>query len=225
VRRGSIFGARVVVHSFAVIGGPPQDLKFDEATISGVRVGEGTVLREGVTVHRSTKSGGFTTIGAHCFLMANSHVAHDCAVGDRVVMANGALLAGHCRVGATTFLGGACALHQHSRIGEGVMVGGLASITFDVPPFLMVADRNRVAGLNLVGLRRRGCGREVVAELKALFARVYGARNPRTEAAAALARGDARSAEGREFLEFFGGGKRGVARPKRGAATDLSDES
>jgi UDP-N-acetylglucosamine acyltransferase len=182
-------------------------------------------LREGVTVSRSTRAGGFTTIGANCFLMAYSHIAHDCVVGDRVLMAKAVLLAGHCLIGETTFLGGACALHQHTRIGEGTMVGGLAAITLDVPPFLMVADRNRVAGLNLVGLRRRGCAPEVVAELKSLFARVYAARNPRTEAAAALADGAARSAEGRSFLEFFSGGKRGVARPKHDGTSVASDEA
>lgn len=217
VRGGTELGARCVVHGFAAIGGTPQDLKFDPATPSGVRVGAGTVLREGVTVHRSTRPGGVTVIGQECFLMANSHVAHDCRLGDRVVLANGALLAGHIDVGASTFVGGNAAVHQFVRIGEGVMLGGLAAITFDLPPFTMVADRNRVAGLNVIGLRRRGVPRETIAELKVLFHRVYAAGNPRQEASLALVGGAARTPEGRRFLEFFGTGKRGIARPRRGA--------
>jgi UDP-N-acetylglucosamine acyltransferase len=221
VRGGTELGSRCSVHSFAVIGDTPQDLKFDPATPSGVRVGPGSVLREGVTIHRSTKPGGSTVLGEACFLMAYSHVAHDCRLGDRVVLANGVLLAGHITVGDNVFIGGGAGVHQFVRIGEGIMLGGHASISFDLPPFTMVADRNRVAGLNVIGLRRRGCPRETIAELKMLFHRVYAARNPRTEAAAALAAGAAQTPEGRRFLEFFGGGKRGIARPRRaGAAAD-----
>ncbi len=222
VKRGTILGRGVIVHSHAVLGGAPQDLKFDEAVASGVRIGDATVVREGVTVNRSTKPGGFTEVGAGCFLMATSHVAHDCRIGDRVILANAVMLAGHVVVGEGTFLGGGCGMHQFGRVGAGAIVGGNASLSFDVPPFTMVAERNRLSGLNLVGLRRRGCPRETIAELKRLFARVYAASNPRREAAAALASGAASSAEGVLFLSFFGEGKRGIVRPRRsrGAAGD-----
>jgi UDP-N-acetylglucosamine acyltransferase len=229
IAAGTILGAGVVVHPFATIGGPPQYLKFDAATRSGVRVGAGTVIREAVTINRSIKSGEFTTIGEQCFLMANSHVAHDCALADRVILANGALLAGHVTVGADVFFGGGCALHQFTRVGEGAIIGGLAAITFDIPPYVMVADRNRLAGFNFVGLRRRGVPRATIAELKELFSRVYAASNPKHEAAAALAAGAAATAEGRRFLEFFGAGKRGIVRPGRGeesqAETDHAGEN
>jgi UDP-N-acetylglucosamine acyltransferase len=216
---GTILGADVAVHPYATIGGFPQDLHFDPATRSGVRVGAGTVLREYVTLNRSTKAGGFTTIGEKCFLMVNTHVAHDCVLGDRVIAANNVMIAGHCTIGADVFFGGGCGLHQFSRIGEGAIISGLSRISFDIPPYLMVAERNEVSGLNLVGLRRRGVPRAAIAELKGLFTRVYAARNPKQEAAAALADGAASSTEGRRFLEFFGGGKRGIARPERDAAT------
>jgi UDP-N-acetylglucosamine acyltransferase len=220
---GSVLEADVTVHAFATIGGPPQFLAFDPTTRSGVRVGAGTVVRESVTLNRSIRNGEFTTIGRKCFIMANAHVGHDCALGDRVVMANGVLLAGHCSIGEDVFLGGGCALHQFTRVGHGAIVGGLAAITFDIPPNVMVADRNRLTGLNLVGLRRRGIPRETVAELKALFARVYAASNPKREAALALEAGAAKSEEGRRFLEFFNAGKRGIVRPRRGQAGE--DES
>lgn len=226
VRRGSVLGARVQVHPGAVVGGPPQMLVWDESTPSGVRVGADTILREGVTLNRSTRPDGMTVLGESCFLMAMAHVAHDCVLGDRVIMANNALLAGHVSVGRGSFLGGGAAVHQFVRIGETVMIWGLARITKDLPHFLLVAERDEVSGLNLVGLRRRGCSREVVAELKAIFQRVYGAVQPRVEAAAALAGGAVRSAEARLFLEFFAGGKRSIARPAaHGAAEGDSGET
>jgi len=225
VRRGAVLGARVQVHPGAVVGGAPQMLKWDEATASGVRVGDGTILREGVTINRSTRAGEFTVVGRDCFLMACAHVAHDCVLGDRVILANNALLAGHVSVGAGSFVGGGAAVHQYVRVGETVMIGGLARITRDVPHFTLVAERDEISGLNQVGLRRRGLAREAVAELKALFHKVYGLGNPRERAAEALESGGVCSAEGRLFLEFFLGGKRGVARPVRGVGKPGPAES
>ena len=215
VCRGSVLGARVQVHSGAVVGGAPQMLTWDEATPSGVRLGAGTVVREGVTINRSTTAGASTVIGAECFLMAMAHVAHDCVVEDRVILANNVMLAGHVSVGTGSFLGGGAGVHQFARIGESVMVSGLSRISKDLPHFTIVGERDEVSGLNLIGLRRRGFSREVIAELKGLFRRVYAAANLRTEAATALASGAATSLEGRRFLEFFAGGKRAIARPVR----------
>ena len=134
IKSRAILGERVIVHPFAVVGGDSQDLKFDPATASGVRVGDGTCIREGVTINRSTGNGSFTVVGANCLLMACSHVAHDCVVGDHVVIANGALLAGHVHVGNHAILGGAALFHQFMRVGEGVMVGGGTQLTLDIPP-------------------------------------------------------------------------------------------
>src|SRR5205814_6653142 len=128
VTKHVILGDRVIVHPFAVIGGDPQYLKFNRASATGVRVGAGSVLREHVTINRSIFPGKFTSIGANCFLMSASHVAHDCEVADNVVFANAALLAGHVSVGEHTFIGGGAAVHQFCRIGESVMVAGHASI-------------------------------------------------------------------------------------------------
>lgn len=209
----------VVVHPFAVIGGDPQYLKFDRQSETGVRVGAGTVIREHVTINRSIYPGKATSIGANCFLMASSHVAHDCEVADHVVFANAALLAGHVAIGAHTFLGGGAAVHQFCRIGESVMVAGHASITRDVPHFTMVAERDDVIGFNVVGLRRRGFSRVAIAELKAAFKDVYFTPgNIREVAAARLAANAFETIEAKKFLEFFAGGKRSFARARRGAA-------
>lgn len=223
VTKHCVLGDRVVVHPFAVIGGDPQYLKFDRALPAGVRIGAGTVLREHVTVNRSIHGDKATVVGENCFLMASSHVAHDCEVGNNVVFANGALLAGHVSVGDNTFLGGASAVHQFCRIGESVMVAGHASITRDVPHFTMVAERDDVIGFNVVGLRRRGFSRVAIAELKAAFQDVYFTPgNIRDVAAARLAATAYETIEAKRFLEFFAGGKRSFARARRaeGAAGD-----
>jgi UDP-N-acetylglucosamine acyltransferase len=222
IKRHSVLGAGVVVHPFAVVGGDPQYLKFDPATNSGVRIGEGTVLREHVTVNRSIHPDQATTVGARCFLMANAHVGHDCAVADDVVLANNVMLAGHVEVGSFTFVGGGAGIHQFVRIGEGVMVGGLTRLTKDVAPFLMVAERDEVPGFNVVGLKRRGFSRDAIRELKDCFHAVFAGGDPRRHAATRLAAGVG-TAEARRFLEFFAAGKRGFVRPV--AAGDSPDES
>lgn len=224
IRNGTVLGDRVVVHSFAVIGGDPQFLKFDRTTPSGVRVGAGSVIREHVTINRAIGAGSFTSLGENCFMMASSHVAHDCAVGSHVVFANAALLAGHVAVGDHTFLGGGAAVHQFCRIGESVMVAGNASITRDVPHFTMVAERDDVIGFNAIGLKRRGFARRAIAELKNAYQAVYlGRGNIRALAATELASGKFATEEAHRFLAFFADGKRGFARARRAAGTEEPD--
>ncbi|HWA08242.1 MAG TPA: acyl-ACP--UDP-N-acetylglucosamine O-acyltransferase [Opitutaceae bacterium] len=224
VRRHCELGDRVVVHPFAVLGGDPQYLKFDRSLATGVRIGAGTVVREHVTINRSIQPGGFTTLGADCFLMASSHVAHDCVLGHHVILANGALLGGHVDIGDHTFLGGASAVHQFCRVGESVMVAGHASLTRDVPHFVMVAERDDVIGFNVVGLKRRGIGRAAIAELKAAYHAVYFTPgNIRDVAAQQLKVAAFETGEARRFLEFFAGGKRSFARARRAENDEARD--
>lgn len=225
VTRHAILGDRVVVHPGAVVGGDPQFLKFDRRTPSFVRVGEGTVIRENVTLNRSIHDGQATVVGERCFFMAGSHAGHDCLVGDDVVTANNSLLAGHVTVGAFTFVGGGAAVHQFVRIGEGVMVGGLSRITRDLAPFTIVAERDEVSGLNLVGLKRRGFARETIRELKEAYRAVYLQNGDiRRLAADALTSGAFASAEAARFLAFFAEGKRGFARPERRGVADAGEQ-
>jgi UDP-N-acetylglucosamine acyltransferase len=214
LRRGTVLGDRVTVHSHAVIGGEPQDIKFDPATESGVRIGSGTTIREHVTVNRATHAGGATLIGSQSYLMADAHVAHDCVLGDHVILANGALLAGHLHVEAHVFVGGGAGLHQFGRVGEGAMIAGGARIALDIPPNVMVAERNEIIGLNLVGLRRRGVEAAAVRELKDAFRAIYYTPGNIRDVAAKLLE-DARTPEARHFIRFFTLGKRGIARPSR----------
>jgi UDP-N-acetylglucosamine acyltransferase len=216
VTRHCRLDAGVVVHPFAVIGGEPQDLSFKADVTSGVRIGARTVIREHVTISRATKADGDTQIGADCFLMAGSHVAHDCHIGDHVVIANAVLLAGHVQVGERVFLGGGAVVHQFCRIGENAMIGGGARISRDVPPFCMVTERNALIGLNVVGLRRRGFDRSVVSELKRAYRALSDPLvNVREQAAQWLQRGELRSSEAQRFLQFYAAGKRQFARARK----------
>ena len=221
VKKGAILGDRVAVHPFAVVGGDSQDLKFDPAVPSGVRIGAGTTIRESVTINRSTVAGSCTEVGSDCLLMACCHVAHDCTVGNRVVIANAVLLAGHVQIGDRTFLGGGAVIHQFVRIGESAMIGGGARISSDVAPFCLATERNTVYGLNMVGLRRRGFERDVLSEIKQAFRETLArGGNLRARAAAELASGRYTSPEARAFLEFLTAGRRTLARVQHDAAAD-----
>jgi len=220
VTRHVVLGDGVVVHPHAVVGGNPQDLRFDTSLASGVRIGARTVIREHVTIHRATKPAGWTEVGADCFLMIGCHIAHDCRLADRVIVANNVLFAGHIQVGEGAFIGGGAVMHQFSRIGEGAMVGGASRVSQDVPPFSMVTERDEIIGLNVVGLRRRGLPRTTLEELKRAFREInVPVGSMREIAAAALASGAYQSDEARRYLEFFGAGKRGIARARRNIAS------
>jgi UDP-N-acetylglucosamine acyltransferase len=153
-------GHDVVIHHGAVLGSPPQDLKYGgEKTF--LEVGDHTVIREYVTANLGTRETGTTRIGSHCLLMAYAHVAHDCQVGDRVIIANATQLAGFVTVEDWAILGGMVAIHQFVRVGCHAMVGGASRVTQDVAPYVSAAGSPpRVAGINVIGLERRGFSSE-----------------------------------------------------------------
>lgn len=204
LRRGTWLEEDITIDSHAVIGGDPQDIHFDADKTSGVKIGSGTVIREGVTIHRATRENGYTTIGEKVFIMATAHVAHDCLVGDHAIIVNGVLLAGHVEIQKYAFLGGAALFHQFVRVGESAIVSGGSRAAHDVPPFVLTAERSEVHGLNLVGLKRRGFGQEVIGDLKNMYKAVYGQPgNRRHYASTALSNHPPATAQGRQFLEFF----------------------
>lgn len=214
VRAGSDLAEHVQIDSFAVVGGLPQMRKAPES-FGHVRIGRGSVLREGVTVHRATCATRCTIVGEDCMLMSHSHCAHDVVLGKAVTLANNVMLAGHVVVGDNVFVGGGAGIHQFVRIGCGAMIGGNASISYDVPPYAMAAERNDICGLNLVGMRRQGMAVKTIADLKRCFHSVFsGGGDPRECAEAALAESNGIAPEGRAFLEFFATGRRGFARKR-----------
>ncbi len=158
-----------VIGPMAVIGAPPQDLKFEGET-SYVKVGDGNHIREFATIHLAEGEGMVTEIGNNNLLMSYVHIAHNCKVGSNVIMSNCATLAGHVEVGDRAVLGGFTGVHQFCKVGSMVMVGGMSKITKDVPPYVKI-DGNpaRVIGLNAVGLRRNDVSRESIAKIRHLY--------------------------------------------------------
>ncbi|CAH2599019.1 UDP-N-acetylglucosamine acyltransferase [Rhodovastum atsumiense] len=163
-------GAGATFYPFATVGLPPQDLKYAGEPTETV-VGARTVVREHVTIHRGTVTGtGITRVGAGCLLMAVVHVAHDCAIGDGVVIANNVVMGGHVEIGDGAVIGGAAAIHQFVRIGRAAMVGGVSGVEADVIPFgSVIGNRARLAGLNVIGLRRRGIERAQIHTVRNAF--------------------------------------------------------
>jgi len=154
VRRYTSLGEGNVVDSFAVLGGEPQDLKFDADQVSYLKIGDRNVFREGVTISRATGEGLSTTIGNETYWMANSHAGHNATVGDNVILANGTLIAGHAVIGDACVFGGGAVVHQFVWMGQRVMVQGLSGAGMHVPPFVICVENNHVSALNSVGLRR-----------------------------------------------------------------------
>ncbi len=166
-------GADNFIGSGAIIGGAPQDLSFAPGTRSGVEIGRGNVIREHVTIHRGTAADSLTTIGDENFLMVGAHLGHNCAIGNKVIIANNCLLGGYVEVGDGAFLGGGCVFHQFMRVGRLALTQGNAGFGKDLPPFVVGTEVNKVAGLNVIGLRRAGLSAEARAEIKAAFRLLY----------------------------------------------------
>jgi UDP-N-acetylglucosamine acyltransferase len=167
-------GKRNQIHPFVTIGFPPQDLTYcGEPT--RVLMGDDNIIREHVTIHRGTpRGGGVTRVGSNNFLMAYAHIAHDCTLGDHVIMANGATLGGHVRVEDHVVLGGLAAVHQYTRIGTHAYIGGTSPILQDIPPYTLVSpEPARLYGLNLVGLKRKGFSPETLQALKRCYRIIF----------------------------------------------------
>jgi UDP-N-acetylglucosamine acyltransferase len=214
VKSNTILGRDVSVAEGAVLGGMPQHVN-PPANPGRVLIGERCVIRENVTVHRSMDGAAETRIGSDCFLMAGAHVAHDCRVGNRVILTNNVLLGGYVQVGERAVLGGAVAVHQHCRIGRLAMIAGCARVVQDVPPFVMTdGETAMIVGLNRIGLQRSGIDEADVRALKRAYRVIYRQGLPFAEMIAAL-EAEFEAGPAAEFAEFFRGGHRGFVQERR----------
>ena len=213
VRRYTTLGAGNLVDAYAVLGGEPQDLKFDPATVSYLRIGDGNVFREGVTISRATGQGNETRVGNRTYWMAGAHAGHNATIEDGAILANGCAVGGHATVGAAAILSAHVGIHQFCWVGERIMSQGHAGVSTHVPPYVLISGEiNRVAGLNVVGLRRApGFTDEDRRQIKEAFCLTYRAGMTTSQA---LERMDAckdwGAAAGR-FREFI---RRVLAAPK-----------
>jgi UDP-N-acetylglucosamine acyltransferase len=175
-------GARTTIGVFSALGGAAQDLSY-RGEDSAVEIGPDCIIREHVTIHRGTGRGrGTTRVGAKCFFMIASHVAHDCVVGDNVILTNQAALGGHVEVGDYAILGGLAAVQQRCRIGPHSFIGGVCGVTADVVPFAMaLGNRAKLAGINVRGLSRRGFDRATIHALRAAQLQFFNSSGSRKE--------------------------------------------
>jgi len=171
--KGTRIGDGTEVHMGAVVGHLPQDLTFDQAKKTGTVIGKKCVIREYATIHRSTKVDAPTAIGDGCYLMAVSHVGHDCHIGNNVIIANCALLAGHVTVESNSFISGNVVIHQFCRIGTLAIIGGFTGVNKDVPPYMLVRGPSVVRSVNLIGLRRAKFSRELIADIQDAYKLLY----------------------------------------------------
>jgi UDP-N-acetylglucosamine acyltransferase len=200
-------------HANCVIGDAPQDVKYKNEP-TGLRIGAHNLFREGATVHRSAKPGEETVLGSHNFLMVNSHVGHNVRLGDHVIVANGALLAGHVEVEDGVFISGNCLVHQFTRIGTLAIMQGGSAISQDLPPFMVARGGNNICGLNTIGLRRAGFSPAERLELKRLYRKLFLSGLNLSEVLA-QARQEFTSAPAAHLLDFIAASKRGVCRHRR----------
>ena len=201
-------GAGNHFHAGCVIGDAPQDLKYKDEP-ARLRIGDRNVFREHFTVHRANQLAGETVIGSDGFFMAGSHVAHNCRIGDHVILANGALLAGHVEVQDRAFISGNCLVHQFCRVGTLAIMQGGSAISKDLPPFTVARGGNGICGLNTVGLRRAGFDAAARLELKKLYLLLFRHRS-NLAALLAQARQEFTSAAAQTLIEFVATARRGI---------------
>jgi UDP-N-acetylglucosamine acyltransferase len=209
-------GERNLIGSFAVVGGAPQDLSY-KGEPTELIIGSDNQIREYASIHRGTPGGHMkTVIGNNNLLMAYTHIAHDCKLGDNIIMANVATLAGHVEVGDRASIGGLVAVHQFCRVGTFSYIGGVSGIGQDVPPYIIIAgtrNRTRISGVNKVGLKRNGFSRESIKQLDAAFRVIFRSPNLLTKDALELASKEFPDCEEVQTLvKFFQDSKRGVVK-------------
>jgi UDP-N-acetylglucosamine acyltransferase len=217
-------GARNIIHPFVSLGGVPQDLKF-KGEPARVIIGDENVFREYVTVNMGTAGGHMETrIGSRGLFMACTHVAHDCVVGDGVVLANSAALAGHVTLEDNVRMGGMAGIHQFARVGYAAFIGAGAMVAQDIPPYCIAeGDRATLAGLNVVGLKRSGWSRERIGAMREAFKMIFYPEGTRAQGIERAERELApKSQDVAQMMAFIRGTKRGVAsaRPRGDSDTD-----
>jgi UDP-N-acetylglucosamine acyltransferase len=212
VANGARIGKNCQIFHGAVVSSVPQDLKFSgEETV--LEIGDHTVIREYCDLNRGTRERGKSAIGEHCFLMAYVHVAHDCLIGDKVILANGVQLAGHVTIEDRVNIGGMVPVHQFCSIGRHAFIGGGFRVVQDVPPYILAAGEPLTyKGLNIVGLRRRGFSQESIAALRKCYRYLYQAKLNTSQALERIRTDMAVTEEVQAVLEFIEKSERGVIR-------------
>ena len=210
IHSGSRIGRECKIHDMAAVGGPPQDLKYSgEPTL--LEVGDRTMVREFVTLNRGTAETGKTVIGSDCMFMAYSHVAHDCVVGNNVILANCCALGGHVHMGNWVIMGGLTPVHQFCAVGDHAMVGGGFRVVKDVPPYVLAGSEPLIfERLNVIGLRRRGFSEKAIESLDKTYRLIYRSSLNVSQAVARIQQEVEPTPEVQAVLSFIAKSKRGI---------------
>ncbi|MFD1601459.1 acyl-ACP--UDP-N-acetylglucosamine O-acyltransferase [Flavobacterium artemisiae] len=215
ILKGTKIGANCQIHSNCVLGGVPQDLKF-EGEYSVLEIGNNNIIREFVTINRGTKSKGITSIGNSNLIMASVHIGHDCFIGSNCIIGFSAGIAGEVQIGNWVNISGLTAIHQFSKIGDHAMISGLSRIVKDIPPFITVAHEPlRYAGLNTIGLRRRGFDSEKISELKSIYQIIFEKGKNTSAALETIERDFEATIERNQILDFIKCSERGILKGMR----------
>lgn len=207
---GARIGKNCNIHSGAVVAGIPQDLKFKGEVTTAV-IGDGTTLRECATVNRGTASKGTTIVGQNCLIMAYTHIAHDCVVGDRVIISNASQVAGEVVIDHNAVIGGGSLIHQFCHVGAHVMMQGGSLVNKDVPPYIVCARQPiSYAGINVVGLRRRGFTADQIAHLQEIYRIIFSSDLNTTDAIEAVENTVPDTEMRNEVISFIRGSHRGI---------------
>ncbi len=209
---GARIGSNVTIYQSASISHVPQDLKY-AGEESHCTVGNGTTIHEFVTLHRGTVETRLTSIGENCLLMAYSHVAHDCRVGNNVILANGVQIGGHATIEDYTIIGGMTPVHQFCKVGKHCMIGGGFRVVQDVPPYILAGHEPlKYEGLNLIGLRRRGFSNDEIMRIKKIYELIYQSHLNLTQAKEQINQRFAGDKYAGEILDFISKSTRGLIR-------------
>lgn len=209
---GARIGKNCKIFPGTVISAIPQDLKFDGEDTQTI-IGDNTTLRECVTVNRGTKALGFTKVGDNCLIMATSHVAHDCIIGNNVIIANGCGIAGHVEIGDFTVMGGLSAVQQFGKIGKHTMISGGSLIRKDIPPYIKVArEPISYAGINSVGLRRRGFTNDKIFEIQKIYRYIFQMKMNVSQAIEYIEKEMLPTMERDEIITFIQNSPRGIVK-------------
>ncbi|HYM21323.1 MAG TPA: acyl-ACP--UDP-N-acetylglucosamine O-acyltransferase [Candidatus Kapabacteria bacterium] len=221
IANGARIGKHCTVHHSAVVSNVPQDLKFSGAEKTFVEIADHTTIREFATIHRATEHSykgnagthdGITRIGSHCLVMAYAHVAHDCSIGDYVVLSNGVQVAGHCTVESFVTVGGLTGIHQFSMIGAYSMVGAVLLVSKDIPPYSLIgSEPPRFIGINRIGLERRGFSVELIRKIRDVYKMLYFSGHNFSDALQRIERDTTLNApETKRIVEFIRRSDRGI---------------
>jgi UDP-N-acetylglucosamine acyltransferase len=217
-------GADNEIHPGAVIGDAPQDKAYKGAE-TYLRIGDCNIIREHVQIHRGTTPGSATIVGNHNFLMAHSHIGHNCNLGDHVVLANGALIAGYVEIGNNVFISGNCVVHQFVRIGDYALMRGLSGTSRDVPPYAIIDWQHTVRGVNVVGLKRAGFDDKRIREIRRAFSLLFRKGRNLSLAVKELEMQGRANSDVSALLDFIKSSKRGVCFGDQRMAEDATGAS